>query len=134
MKSVFIAGLVLAAFFVRRSIMTAMFSPLAGTVSHSIPADFPSDVPMPPDAKCEESVKRGNRFVVDLTVKQPVTSVVRFYESELASRGWQVERISDDDKDEGQEGIGAAKDGHMLAAIISPLKGGDSSEVKLTVR
>jgi hypothetical protein len=134
MKNVYIAVLVMAAFFVRRSITTAMFGPLTGSVSHSIPADFPSDVPLPPDATCEEASKRAGIFQVELTVKQPVTSVVRFYESELASRGWQVERMGSDDRDAGQyDGVSASKDGHMLAALVMPRNGG-SAEVSLTVR
>ena len=67
-------------------------------------------------------------------MKQPVLSVVHFYEGELASRGWQVERMSDDLKEENDpDGVGASKDGHMFAAIISPLKDG-SSEVRVRVR
>lgn len=115
-----------------------MFSPAAGTVSQSIPEEFPGDIPMPPDAKVQQSAKRMGMFQVELTVKEPVLSVVHFYEGELVSRGWHVERLGDEFNEErgregGQEGVGASKDSRMFIALISPLKDG-SSQVSLTVR
>src|SRR3981081_1265266 len=137
MRNLYLAGLVLAAIIVRRSLGNLVFGPVKGSgavVSQSIPADFPSDVPMPPDAKCEEASKIAGVYQVELTVRQPVLSVVHFYEGELANQGWQVERVSDEMKEEEDEqGVVASKNGHMFAASISPLKDG-SSEVRLSIR
>ena len=96
-------------------------------ITTSIPSDFPADAPIPPDAKCARARKSRHVFRVDLTVNQPVLPVVRFFEGQLVSQGWQLEPVSLHDV------VFARKEGRRFAAFLSPLNSG-SSEVHLTVR
>ena len=71
---------------------------------------------------------------VEFNVKQPAASVLRFYETELPSQGWQVERMGDEMKeDNGEEGIAGSKDGRFVAVVVTPLKN-DTSALTLIVK
>lgn len=114
--------------------MTRGFTKPPASVSRSIPTDFPSDVPIPPGAKCEESSKIGDSIHLDLVVNQPVPEILRFYERQLPAQGWAVGLMGDDMKeDKAEEGVIGAKNGHSVSAIVAPLEDG-SSELKLLVR
>ena len=103
------------------------------SVSQTIPADFPSDVPIMPEAKLGEVRKMRGTFSVDMSVNQAPVSVVHYYESELARQGWFVARFTDEDKeDDNEDGVSATKNGHRT--VVS-LYGSDSSssDLKLIV-
>ena len=133
MRNVILIALILAGAYVKRGLVTAMLSP-AVTVSESIPADFPGDLPLPKGAECKQSSKMAGTSRVEFKVKQSAADVARFYENELPGQGWEVERMDEDVKqDKNLEGVVAQKSGHFLAAMIAPLDSG-SSELVLVVK
>ena len=103
------------------------------SVSQTVPADFPSDVPIIPGARCQEARKLRDAFTVELTVDEAPLQVVHYYESELARQGWLIERLTDEDKDEYQEAISATKSGHRALVMVEGVSK-SVSDVRLVVR
>ncbi len=99
-----------------------------------MPTDFPSDIPIPPGAKCEESSKIGGTVRVELAVKESPDAALRFYEGQLPAQGWAAGRIGEEMKeDPTEEGFLATKNGHTLAAIVTPSRDGTAG-VALVLR
>lgn len=136
-RNAFLAVLIMCAFFLRRTLFTAMTGGALASVpaiSKTIPADFPADVPIPKDAKCDLSSKTAGGVQIQLNVKQTPSEVMRFYETELPAQGWAVGQMGDDMKEEpNEEGFVAAKNGHSVSALVVPLQNG-TSELTLMVR
>ena len=130
MKNLYMLGLVLAAVMVRKFLVMTVMAPLAPVPVK--PNDFPSDIPVLQGAELKESDKRqGTTFATYVTAERPA-SVGVFYETELRSQGWTVERY-DPEENEGRIGVNAEKDNRGFVAIVTP-EGNGGSKVSVVFR
>jgi hypothetical protein len=77
----------------------ARFPDLAEGVLAEVPENFPADVPLYPGAIAAQG-RAGNRdgvemAAVQLLINDPPSQAFEFYERELASNGWSIEKAED---------------------------------------
>ena len=100
--------------------------------SDKLPADFPTDVPLYPDAKVQGSVasaqQQASGHYAGLETTDSIDKVVSWYKSEVPAEGWKVSVSYEVD---GGLMIGGSKDTRDLVVTIS--KDGDKVAIGLVV-
>ncbi len=56
----------------------------------TLPADFPKDFPIYPNAKVFSAIKVSNAFNVTLRIQEKAEIVISWYDTQVASKGWKV--------------------------------------------
>jgi hypothetical protein len=128
-RSLPLALLILAGFFCRSYLFSLFNHPYgAHHQSHTIPSDFPNDVPVYPNNQVDDARKIAGAYELELTAKSDAQTVLTFYQQQLAAYGWQVSTTSNEESDDGDGfGVSGTKDGRGVAVLVTPIKGGESA-------
>lgn len=90
------------------------------STSAELPDDFPSDVPLYPDAEVQGSVaaagQQGGGISVGLQTDDDLSDVTAWYKREVPAKGWTV---TTDATVNGALILGASKDGRTLSVSVS---------------
>src|SRR5260370_16756483 len=99
-RCLWLAVLILAAFFVRGSLGGLFTHPYGSHQNPAIPSDFPNDVPVYPNHHLDDARKIAGAFELELTAKSDAQTVLAFYQQQLAAYGWQVSATSNEESDD----------------------------------
>jgi hypothetical protein len=99
-----------------------------------LPSDFPSDVPLYPGAKAQQSMSiPGDSLFVTFEVSASLDEVRAFYREQLQNQGWTITSDADNKKRIDAEKVGTGASGTRSASIMM-LDKGAATEVGVSVK